>query len=97
MQVTVRALAPVSPRQCPRLTSRWAYRGHEIISVRLAITVLASSSRTQVAVHTAGAAVSLTCERSSVNVRWRPLVSVPIVTWLVTHFTAREVAGEPGG
>ena len=52
---------------------------------------LASSSRSQVAVRTTSAASCLTCEPSSVHVRWRPPLSVAIVTQLVTQSLARPV------
>jgi hypothetical protein len=42
--------------------------------------LLASSSRSQVAVRTARAAACLTWEAPSVSVRWRPLLSVVIVS-----------------
>jgi hypothetical protein len=48
----------------------------------------ASSSRSQVAVSTASAASYLTWERSSVSVRWRPLLALAIVTHLVTRLWA---------
>ncbi len=51
-------------------------------------SVLASSSRSQVAVLTASAAARLTWDRSSVSVRWRPLLAVAIVTHLVTRLRA---------
>jgi hypothetical protein len=50
--------------------------------------VLASSSRSQVAVQTARAAVCLIWERPSVNVRQRPVMNVAIVTRLVTRLAS---------
>ena len=49
---------------------------------------LASSSRSQVAASTASAISCLTWERSSVSVRWRPPLTVAIVTNLVTRHRA---------
>jgi hypothetical protein len=46
---------------------------------------LASSPRSQVAVWTASLAPGLTCKRSSVRVRWRPMPVMAIVTYLVTR------------
>jgi hypothetical protein len=46
---------------------------------------LASSSRSQVAVPTASAATCLAWETLSAKVRWRPWLSVAIVTHLVTQ------------
>ena len=57
----------------------------------------ASSSRSQIAVRAASAAVRLTWERPSVNVRQRPVMNVPIVTQLVTRPAAWVVyRGVPG-
>ena len=50
-----------------------------------AALALASSSRSQRAMRTARAAACLTWEALSVGVRWRPLLSVVIVTHLVTR------------
>jgi len=66
---------------------------------------MASSSRSQIAVRTAGAAVRLIWERLSVNVRQRPVMNVPIVTQLVTRpgrvgrlpGRARVAAAQAGG
>ena len=49
----------------------------------------ASSSRSQVAVGSASAPACLTWEVPSVNVRWRPLLAMAIVTHLVTQSLAR--------
>src|SRR6266699_1279381 len=59
-------------------------------SVRLppatpALLALASSSRSQVPARSASAAVVLTWNRTSVSVRWRPPLSVAIVTHFVTR------------
>jgi hypothetical protein len=48
----------------------------------------ASSSRSQVPVRPTSAVACLTCDRSSVCVRWRPPLSVAIVT----HFVTRALA-----
>ena len=48
----------------------------------------ASSSRSQVPVRATSAAACLTWEAPSVDVRWRPLLSVAIVTHLVTRLLA---------
>jgi hypothetical protein len=48
----------------------------------------ASSSRSQVAIPVSRVAVSLTWERLSVSVRWRPPLAVAIVTQLVTRLRA---------
>jgi hypothetical protein len=53
----------------------------------------ASSSRSQVAVRTARAAVRLIWERPSVNVRQRLVMNVPIVTQLVTRLASESVRG----
>jgi hypothetical protein len=49
----------------------------------------ASSSRSQVVVWTTSTAACLSWDRSSVSIRWRPPMSVPIVTHLVTRGSAR--------
>jgi len=49
---------------------------------------MASSSRSQVAVPTGSGAARLTWEPPSVNVRWRPLLVMAIVTHLVTRSLA---------
>lgn len=49
---------------------------------------MASSSRTQVTTPTASAGACLTWEALSVDVRWRPRLSVVIVTHLVTRSSA---------
>jgi hypothetical protein len=54
---------------------------------------VASSSRSQIAVRTARAAVRLIWERPSVNVRQRLVVNVPIVTQLVTRLAIESVRG----
>jgi hypothetical protein len=53
----------------------------------------ASSSRSQIAVRTARAAVRLIWERPSVNVRQRLVMNVPIVTQLVTRLASGSVQG----
>ena len=51
----------------------------------------ASSSRSQVQTRTASAAASLAWDRPSVGVRWRPPLSVAIVTHFVTQpFASRS-------
>jgi hypothetical protein len=50
---------------------------------------LASSSRSQVQTRTASAAARLAWDRPSVDVRWRPPLSVAIVTHLVTQSPGR--------
>jgi hypothetical protein len=54
---------------------------------------MASSSRSQIAVRTARAAVRLIWERPSVSVRQRPVMNVPIVTQLVTRLASRVGPG----
>jgi hypothetical protein len=54
---------------------------------------VASSSRSQVAVPTAGGTVCLTWEPLSVNVRRRPLLMMTIVTHLVTRSLTSPQAG----
>jgi hypothetical protein len=49
---------------------------------------MASSSRSQVAARAASAAARVACGRSSVRVRWRPPLSVAIVTQFVTRSLA---------
>jgi hypothetical protein len=49
---------------------------------------LASSSRSQVAARAASAAARVACGRPSVRVRWRPPLSVAIVTQFVTRSLA---------
>jgi hypothetical protein len=52
---------------------------------------VAPSSRSQVQTRTASAAVSLAWDRPSVGVRWRPPLSVAIVTHFVTRpFASRS-------
>jgi hypothetical protein len=54
----------------------------------------ASSSRSQVRYGLPGAAACLTWEAPSVGIRWRPLLSVVIVTHLVTRsFASRCASG----
>ena len=53
----------------------------------------ASSSRSQIALRTARAAVCLIWERPSVNVRQRPVMNVAIVTQLVTRLASESVRG----
>jgi len=53
---------------------------------------LASSSRSQVLAGTASAAARLAWDRPSVDVRWRPLLAVAIVTHLVTQSFVRARA-----
>ena len=48
----------------------------------------ASSSRSQVAVRAASAVARVACGRPSVGVRWRPPLSVAIVTQFVTRSLA---------
>jgi hypothetical protein len=60
---------------------------------RLPTHAVASSSRTQIAVRTARAAVRLIWERPSVNVRQRPAMNVPIVTQLVTRLASESASG----
>ena len=57
----------------------------------------ASSSRSQVMVGSARAAACLTWVAPSVYVRWRPLLSVVIVTHLVTRLLVRRCRGSSGG
>jgi hypothetical protein len=54
----------------------------------LTFVAVASSSRSQVAGSTASTSSCLTWERSSVSVRWRPLLALAIVTHLVTRLRA---------
>jgi hypothetical protein len=54
---------------------------------------VASSSRSQIAVRTARAAVRLIWERPSINVRPRPVMNVPIDTQLVTRLASESVRG----
>jgi len=56
---------------------------------------VASSSRSQVAARTASAAAHLAWDRPSVDVRWRPLLAVAIVTHFVTQSFSRR--GRPLG
>jgi hypothetical protein len=58
-------------------------------------TDAASSSRSQIAVRTARAAVRLIWERPSVNVCQRPAMNVPIVTQLVTRLASDPVGDQP--
>lgn len=51
----------------------------------LGLLALASSPRSQVLTGTASAAAHLAWERPSADVRWRPPLSVAIVTHLVTR------------
>jgi hypothetical protein len=55
---------------------------------------LASSSRNQVQPGTTSAAALLTWDRPSVSVRWRPPLSVAIVTHLVTRLADLGLPGE---
>ena len=55
----------------------------------------ASSSRSQVAAPTASAGARLTWEAPSVDVRWRPLLAVAIVTHFVTPLLASRCREEP--
>ena len=55
------------------------------LASRPRVVEMASSSRSQRAMRTARAAAYLTWEAPSVGVRWRPLLSVVIVTHLVTR------------
>ena len=57
--------------------------------------VAASSSRSQVAVQSACDAACLTWERPSVSVRWRPPLSVAIVTQLVTQPSSPRAPSVP--
>jgi hypothetical protein len=56
----------------------------------------ASSSRSQRAMRSTIALPLLTCLALSVDVRWRPLVSVAVVTHLVTHPPRGAVAVATG-
>ena len=56
----------------------------------------ASSSRSQVAVLTARAAACLAWETLSADVRWRPWLSVAIVTWLLGRSRAGIASGGLG-
>jgi hypothetical protein len=58
--------------------------------------LVASSSRSQVAVRTASAAARLTWDQSSVSVRWRPPLAMAIVTHLVTQSLTRVLGGAIG-
>src|SRR5215471_16228617 len=67
------------------LDCRWCTR--RLVDPRPNPAVLvASSSRSQVAVWTASCASSLTWQPPSVNVRWRPPLAVAIVPHLVTRW-----------
>jgi len=80
----VRALGRCQPWVCvPLRAAREAADRAGLIQV--VVDPGASSSRSQVAVRTNRAAVSVTWEQPSVNVRQRPLVNVAIVTQLVTR------------
>jgi len=57
----------------------------------------ASSSRSQVAVPTASAGPRLTWEPPSIDVRWRPLLAVAMVTHLVTRLLASRCREQPLG
>ena len=54
----------------------------------------ASSSRSQVQVRAASVAAHLACDRLSVDVRWRPPLSVAIVTQFVTRSLASRSLSE---
>ena len=54
----------------------------------LFVSTLASSSRSQVAARATSAAARVACCRLSVRIRWRPTLSVAIVT----HFVTRSLA-----
>jgi hypothetical protein len=58
--------------------------------------LVASSSRSQVAACAASVAALLTRERPSANVRWRPPLTVAIVTHLVTQLSTMETARSSG-
>jgi len=63
---------------------------------RVLWTGRASSSRSQVTVRTARASACLTWVAPSVNVRWRPLLSVAIVAHLVTRLLSSRYAAGAG-
>ena len=54
---------------------------------------VASSSRSQLAMQTAGAVAWLTWEATSVGVLWRPLVATAVVTHIVTRLRFAGHAG----
>ena len=70
---------------CRELTCKSQGRSVSFPSDQFFPLALASSSRSQLAVRTASAAAYLTWERPYVSVRWRPPLSVAIVTHLVTQ------------
>jgi hypothetical protein len=97
-QVTSAASAAYG-RACPRFvcpccsTFRWAEltcesQGNSIGPPpdQFSPQALASSSRSQVQTQTASAAARLAWDIPSVDVRWRPLLVMAIVTYFVTQF-----------
>jgi hypothetical protein len=88
-------LVTAAARSRPSVAVRWGTRGarHMMLSMRVVITISDSSSRSQVAVRTARAAVRLIWERPSVNVHPRLVMDVPIVTQLVTRLASESVRG----
>ena len=70
---------------CTELTLTRQASSAGVSPTSLSQVVLVSSSRSQVQTRTASAAASLACDRSSVGVRWRPPLSVAIVTHFVTR------------
>ncbi len=70
---------------CTELTLTRQASSAGVSPTSLAQLVLASSSRSQRARSPTTTLPCLTCLAPSVDVRWRPLVSVAVVTHLVTH------------